>query len=342
MKVLFVGGTGIISTACVELAVARGHAVTVLNRGNRSAPEGARSIVGDINDLDTISSALGSEKWDSIVDVTAFIPQEVERRIALFSGKTDQYVFISSASAYQKPVTHYLITEETPLDNPFWQYSRDKARCEKILLDANQSGQLPCTIIRPSLSYGSKHVPLVMNSWHKPYTIVDRMRRGLPLVVPGDGTSLWTITHSSDFAIGLVGLLGNTQAVGEAFHITSDEVQTWDQYAFQTAAAAGVPMPDLVHIASDFIAACMPDCLGSLLGDKSVSVVFDNSKIKRFVPDFKATVSFAGGIRKSIENMDADDSLRAIDDDHNLEIDRLIAAYRSGLEAAKPQFAPSR
>ncbi len=340
MKVLFVGGTGIISSACVELALVRGLEVSVLNRGNRTAVAGARSIVGDINDLNTIRGLLGDEEeWDAVVDFTVFTPQEMESRIEAFAGRTAQYVFISSASAYQKPVRQYRITESTPLENPFWQYSRDKARCEEIVLAANASGRLPATIVRPSLTYGSTHVPLVMNSWQMPYTVVDRMRRSQPVVVPGDGSSIWTITHSSDFAKGLVGLLGNADSIGEAFHITSDEALTWDQFFLQTAAAAGVAEPKLVHIASDFIVACMPDKEGSLLGDKSVSAVFDNSKIKRYVPDFEATVSFAEGIRTSIENMDADESLRSIDHDWNRELDRLVAAYQSGLEVAKRDFS---
>lgn len=338
MKVLFVGGTGIISTECVALAVARGLEATVLNRGSRPAMAGTRSIVADINDLDTARNILGSERWDAIVDVTVFTPREIERRIELFRGRTEQYLFISTASAYQKPVLNYRVTEETPLENPFWQYSRDKARCEEILIQATADGQLPCTIVRPSLTYGSAHVPLVMNSWHKPYTIIDRMRKGRPVVVPGDGTSLWTITHSSDFAKGLVGLLGNAESVGEAFHITSDESLTWDQFFLATATAAGVADPKLMHIASDFIIACMPDKQGSLLGDKSVSVVFDNAKIKKFVPEFAATVSYASGIRRSIENMDANESLRQIDHYCNVGIDRLISAYESGIAAAKNSF----
>ncbi len=339
MKVLFVGGTGIISTECVELALSRGIDVSILNRGNRPCVEGAVSIVTDINDLDTAQSALGTTSWDAVVDFTVFTPAEIEQRIELFSGKTSQYVFISTASAYQKPVENYLITEETPLENPFWQYSRDKARCEEILLEASHSGRLPTTIVRPSLTYGATHVPLVMNSWQMPYTIVDRMRNGRPVVVPGDGNSLWTITHSSDFAKGLVGLFGNPDSIGEAFHITTDESLTWNQFYRATAAAAGVVDPKLVHIASDFIIGCMPDKEGSLLGDKAVSVVFDNSKIKRFVPGFAATTSFADGIRISIENMDADERLREIDHAANKETDLLISAYQAGLDAAKKHFS---
>ena len=339
MKVLYIGGTGIISSECVALAMERGQDLCLLNRGNSPVPSGARSVVADINELDAVRRAIGEERWDAVVDFTVFMPREMERRIELFSGKTDQYLFISSASAYQKPAWNYLITEETPLENPFWQYARDKARCEEIVLQASRSGRLPSTVVRPSLTYGSTHVPLVLNSWGKPYTVVDRMRKGLPVVVPGDGASLWTITHSSDFAKGLVGLCGNDASVGETFHITSDEVLTWDRIFLQTAAAAGVEDPDLVHIASDFIVACLPDKEGSLLGDKAVSVVFDNSKIKAFVPGFEATVSFAEGIGRSIGNMDADASLRAVDPACNQDIDRLVSAYRDGLADARSRFA---
>lgn len=338
MKVLFIGGTGIISTESVKLAVSRGIEVSVLNRGRRRCSADVRSIIVDINDLDTARSILGSESWDVVVDFTVFTPEEVEGRIELFSGRTEQYLFISTASAYQKPVQNYLITEETPLVNPFWQYSRDKARCEEIILEASRAGRLPSTIVRPSLTYGSTHVPLVMNSWQMPYTIIDRMRSGRPVVVPGDGNSLWAITHSSDFAKGLVGLFGSSESINEAFHITTDEVLTWDQFYKATAAAAGVDEPNLVHIASDFIVACMPDKEGSLCGDKAVSVVFDNSKIKRFVPSFSATISFEDGIRKSIENMDTDERLRRIDPLTNKELDQLIACYQSGLESAKKSF----
>lgn len=206
-------------------------------------------------------------------------------------------------------------------------------------MQATLDGRLPGTVVRPSLTYGATHVPLVLNSWHRPYTIVDRFRSGLPVVVPGDGNSLWTVTHSSDFAKGLIGLLGNSASIGEAFHITSDEVLTWNQLFLATAAAAGVRDPKLVHIASDFIVACMPGELGGLMGDKSVSVVFDNSKIKSFVPDFKATVPYAEGIVRSIESMDADPSLRSIDPDRNREIDQLVAVYNAGLQKAVELFS---
>jgi len=258
MNVLFIGGTGIISTACSELAVARGHSVSLLNRAQRPAIPGAEAIVADISDGASMARALDGRIWDAVVDFIAFTPADIEARLALLRGRTAQFVFISSASAYQKPLTDPLITESTPLSNPLWEYSRNKIACEERLSKAYREDAFPVTIIRPSLTYGPTIVPLAVNSWLKGYTAVDRMRRGLPVIVPGDGLSLWTITHNTDFAKGLVGLLGHTGSIGHAFHITSDEAPSWNQIYQMTAAAAGVASPRLVHIASDFITACLP------------------------------------------------------------------------------------
>jgi nucleoside-diphosphate-sugar epimerase len=341
MRILFIGGTGIISTACTDLALARGHEVFLCNRGKRApAPAGAKIVVADIHDERAAAAALGVHTWDAVVDFIAFTPDDIERDLRLFRGRTAQLVFISSASAYQKPVTHYLVTESTPLANPFWEYSRNKIACEDRLMRALREDGFPVTIVRPSLTYGDTQVPLAVNSWERGFTAVDRMRRGLPVIVPGDGSSLWTVTHSTDFAKGLLGLLGHSQATGHAFHITSDEVLTWDQIYLVVAAAAGVAAPSLVHIASDFIAACLPEATGGLIGDKSVSVVFDNTKVKRFVPDFVATTRFRDGVARTITWFDADPARRLIDDDSNRSWDRLIAAYQRGLAAAKREFAP--
>src|SRR3984885_6048503 len=257
MKVLFIGGTGIISTACTKLALERGIELTLLRRGQRAAnfPDHVRTIALDIADEVAVARALREQKFDVVVDWIAFTPAHVERDISLFRDRTGQYVFISSASAYQKPVGHYLITESTPLANPYWQYSRDKIACEELLMKAYREEGFPITIVRPSLTYGDTQIPLAVNSWLKPYTIVDRMRRGKKVIVPGDGTSLWVITHNSDFAKGLIGLLGHRQAIGNAFHITSDEAMCWDQFYRLTAEAAGAD-PELVHIPSDFMARC--------------------------------------------------------------------------------------
>jgi nucleoside-diphosphate-sugar epimerase len=337
MKVLFIGGTGIISTASTRLAVERGIDLYLLNRGNRELPPGATSLIADIRDQEATARVLADHTFDAVVNWIAFTPEDIERDIALFRGKTSQYIFISSASAYQKPVGHYLITEDTPLANPFWIYSRNKIACEDRLMQAYREAGFPITIVRPSLTYGDTQIPLVTNSWQLPYTAIARMRQGKPLVIPGDGTSLWTITHNTDFARGFVGLLGHQQAIGHAFHITSDESLTWDQFYAAVASAVGVEIK-LVHIASDFIAACMPDMLGSLVGDKAVSVVFDNSKIKRFVPDFCATTPFARGIRQTLAWFEADPARQQIDTEADQRWDRLIEVYEQGLQSAMRAF----
>jgi len=339
MRVLFIGGTGIISTACTRLAVQRGIDVTLLTRGQHLAdlPDKVHTVTADIDDPAGASRALQNASFDAVVDWIAFTPAHVERDLALFRGRTGQYVFISSASAYQKPPGHYLITESTPLANPFWQYSRDKIACEERLMKAYREEGFPITIVRPSLTYGETQIPLAVNSWPKSYTAVDRMRQGKKVIVPGDGTSLWVITHNSDFAKGLVGLLGHRQSIGNAFHITSDEVMCWDQFYRLTAEAAGAE-PRLVHIPSDFLAACYPDKLGSLVGDKSVSVVFDNSKIKRFVPGYCATMPFSEGIRQTIAWYDADPARQQIDIDANARWDKLIAAWERATGAMLREF----
>ncbi len=335
MKILFIGGTGIISTASTRLAAERGIELTLLRRGQRSAdvPKNVDTITADVTDEAATANALGTLNFDAVVDWIVQTPADVERDIRLFRDRTRQYIFISSASAYQRPVGHYLITESTPLANPFWQYSRNKIACEERLMQAYREEGFPITIVRPSLTYGDTQIVLPINSWAKSFTAVDRMRRGKKVIVPGDGSSLWVITHNSDFAQGLVGLLGHKQAIGHAFHITSDEVMTWDQFYKITAQAAGAEA-QIVHIASDFIGACLPDTVGSLIGDKSSSVVFDNSKIKLFVPGFCARVPFAEGIKRTIDWFDADPRRKEIDEDSNATWDKLIDAYESGLEEA--------
>jgi nucleoside-diphosphate-sugar epimerase len=334
MKVLFIGGTGLISSASARLAIAQGIDLFLLNRGNNAdIPAGATNIIADIRDQDATVRALVGHQFDVVVDWIAYTPDQIERDLALFQGNTQQYIFISSASAYQKPLSHHLITEDTPLANPFWEYSRNKIACEERLLRAYREDGFPCTIVRPSLTYGDTQIPLVINSWQLPYTAIARMRQGKPLIVPGDGTSLWTITHNSDFAKGLVGLLGHQQAIGHAFHITSDEVLTWDQIYAATATAAGLEAK-ILHIASDFIAACLPDMTGTLIGDKSGSAVFDNSKIKRFVPDFCATTPFARGISRTVAWFEADPARQRIDIEADQQWDRLISAYQQGLQSA--------
>lgn len=333
MKILFIGGTGVISSACARLAVERGFDLTLLNRGKRAATTGARQIVADIANVNAAASALGDGRWDAVVDFISFTPAEIEQRIALFRGRVGQFIFISSASVYQKPLAHFPITESTPLVNPFWDYSRNKIACEDRLMQALREEGFPATIIRPSWTYDETKITVQVNS-QKNYTVVDRMRRGLPVIVPGDGTSLWTMTHNTDFAKGLVGLLGHQGAIGHAFHITSDEVLTWNQIYEAVATAAGVAKPKFVHIASDFITAVLPEFSGGLHGDKAHSAFFDNSKIKRFVPDYVATTRFRDGMVRSLAWYDADPARREVDAAAGAAWDRLIAAYEGGLAAA--------
>jgi nucleoside-diphosphate-sugar epimerase len=339
MKLLFIGGTGIISTACTALAARRGLDLTLLSRGQHASelPSGVKTLTADVNDPELLRK-LERESFDVVVDWIAFTQEDIERDLRLFRGRTRQFVFISSASAYQKPQANYLITESTPLANPYWDYSRNKIACEERLMQAYRDEGFPVTIVRPSLTYGETLIPLVLNSWQQSYTAVDRMIRGQKMVVPGDGTSLWVVTHNTDFAEGLVGLLGHAQAIGEAFHITSDEVLTWDQLFRIVGTTVGVE-PQLVHIPSDFIATCLPEKTGTLLGDKSVSVVFDNSKIKRFVPGYCATTSFAEGMRQSLAWFNADASRKQIDHAVNGSMDKLIAAYENGMSEAVAGFA---
>lgn len=335
MKVLFIGGTGNISTAVTRLCAERGMELTLLRRGISTAevPAGVSTLIADIHDEAATAAALGTRTFDAVVDWIAFTPEDIERDIRLFRGRTAQFVFISSASAYQKPATDFRITESTPLANPYWQYSRDKIACEERLTRAYREEGFPITIVRPSHTYGDTQFTLAVNSWQKSYTAIDRMRRGKKVIVPGDGTSLWVLTHNSDFAQAFVGLLGHRQSIGHAFHITSDETLTWDQIYRITAEAADAE-PQLVHIASDFLSACDSDHLGSLVGDKSNSVLFDNSKIKRFVPTYLARVPYAEGVRQTLAWFDADPRRKVIDEAANAQWDKLIDAYEAGLANA--------
>jgi nucleoside-diphosphate-sugar epimerase len=337
MRVLFIGGTGLISTACTELAVQQGIDLTLLNRGRSTVPAGVKSLKGDIHDREAMTALLANHSFDVVVNWVAYTLADIERDIELFRERTSQYIFISSASAYQKPPTHYLITEDTPLANPYWEYSRNKIACEDRLLRAYREEGFPMTIVRPSFTYSETQIPMAVNSWQFPYTAVARMRQGKPIIVPGDGTSLWTMTHSSDFAKGFNGLLGHQQAVGHAFQITSDEALTWDQLAQAVATAAGT-RAEIVHIASDFIAACLPEMGGGLLGDKARTAIFDNQKIKRFVPGYCATVPFARGIERSIAWFDADPARQQIDSAADEQWDRLIELYNKGLAQARAEF----
>ena len=330
MKLLFIGGTGLISSACSDLAVSRGHDLYLLNRSasaKYSAPAGATILRADIYAEEArVAELVADHHFDAVVDFIAFAPADIERDLRLFRGKTGQFVFISSASAYQKPPKHYLITEETPLENPFWEYSRNKIACEERLVRVYRDEGFPITIIRPSLTYGPSQNAIIGASWQHPYTIIDRMKRGQKVIVPGDGNSLWVLTWNADFAKGLLGLLGHPKAIGEAFNITSDEVLTWNQVFLELYAAIGVE-PNLVHIPSDLIVAYNPDQLGSLIGDKINSVVFDNSKVKRLVPDFVCEVPWPEGVRRSLRWFEEDPSRQTIDHEMNSMWDKIIAGY---------------
>ena len=326
LRLLFIGGTGVISAAAAQRAIAVGHRLTILNRGGqtlRPAPEGAEVLRADIRDTASVRAALGNRVFDVVVDFVAFTAGHVAADIELFAGRTGQYVFISSASAYQKPPARLPILESTPLRNPFWQYSRDKIACEDLLVKAYREDGFPATIIRPSHTYDRTMVALT-GGW----TDIARMRAGKPVVVHGDGTSLWTLTHSSDFAKAFVGLLGLPQAVGDSFTITSDEYQPWNRIYELFAEAAGAPAPQLVHIASDTIAAMAPELGPSLLGDKSHSVVFDNSKVKALVPEFICTVPFALGVRQIISWFDSNPDQQIVDEGLNATFEALIAPAR--------------
>jgi nucleoside-diphosphate-sugar epimerase len=294
-------------------------------------PAGATLLKGDIHADETLlAPLLAGHRFDAVVDWLAFTVADVERDIRLFQEKTDQFVFISSASAYQKPPKHHLITEETPLENPYWKYSRDKQACEERLMKAYRDEEFPVTIIRPSLTYGLSQIPLIGASWSHPYTVVDRMRRGQRVIVPGDGTSLWVLTWNADFAKGLVGLLGKANAAGEAFHITSDEVLSWNQIFLEVYQALGAE-PNVVHIPSDLIVAHDPDQFGTLFGDKIHSAVFDNRKIKQFVPDFSCEVNWAEGLRRSLAWFDAHPEFQSIDSKMNNGWDQIISAFDRAL-----------
>lgn len=324
MKTLFIGGTGVISSACTELAVQQGIDLTVLNRGrtDRPIPEGVKIMRGDIDDL-AVGELLADQTWDSVVDWIAFTPEHVQRDINLFRGRTGQYVFISSASVYQTPPATLPVTESTLLDNPFWDYSQEKIACEHLLMQAYRDEKFPMTIIRPSHTYDQTKIPLLGG-----YTALHRMNQGKKVIVYGDGTSLWTLTHHKDFAKGLVPLLGHSGTIGEAIHITSDEWLNWNQIYTTMAQALGVA-PRLVHVPSELIAAFDSEIGAGLLGDKSNSMIFDNSKIKRLVSDFACSIPFSWGGREIVNWYNSDPSHQVVDEQLDQLMDRIITAYES-------------
>lgn len=337
MNVLFIGGTGIISTAITKrLAEMDGVNLFLVNRGNRSSviPENVTVINADINDEDFVREQIKDLSFDAVCDFIAFVPEHLERDFRLFKGKTKQFMYISSASAYQKPLSNYRITEGTPLANPYWEYSRNKIACEDFLMKMYRENGFPITIIRPSHTYDERSVPLGVHGKFGSWQIVKRMIEGKPVIVHGDGTSLWTMTHNSDFAKAFVGLIGNAHAIGEAFQIMSDETLTWNQIYKAIADALGVELKPY-HVSSDFLAAVSDyDLCGSLIGDKANSVVFDNSKLKRAVPDFVPTVRFDQGVKKTIDYVLSHKECQVEDPEFDAWCDKVIEV----LENAKKVF----
>lgn len=330
MKVLYIGGTGVISSGCIGPAVRKGIDLFLFNRGSSSPGyEGAQLsevtvVKGDIADRDSLGKLVDSERFDVVVDWIAFTEEDVERDIELLSGKVGQYIFISSASAYQKPPRSLPITESTPLHNPYWQYSRDKITCEERLIRAYREDNFPVTIIRPSHTYGNKMIPSIFD---RGPIILDRIRRGKELVVPGDGTNRWVVTHNSDFAKAFVGLLGAPQAIGEAYTITSGEALTWDQIHTIVAGKLGLEAR-IVHIPADFITSLYPEFTGPLHGDKIHSVDFDNTKVRSLVPDFICSTPFHLGVEGSLRHFDAHPDEFAADEELNAKMDDIVARYR--------------
>ncbi|HVN54264.1 MAG TPA: SDR family oxidoreductase [Anaerolineaceae bacterium] len=329
MNALFIGGTGIISSACSQLAIDRGVDLFLLNRGRsvRPVPAGAKVLHGDIRDPQTVRAALGGQNFDCVVDFIAFTPEHIQTDLDLFCDRARQYIFISSASAYQTPPAQLPVRESTVLDNPYWQYSRDKIACEERLVRAYREEKFPITIVRPSHTYDCTLLP-----FHGGYTIVDRMLRGKAVIVHGDGSSLWTLTHHTDFARGFVPLMGNSHTIGEAYHITSDEWLTWNQIFEITARAFGVE-PKILHIPSDLIAAYDPEWGAGLLGDKSISFILDNSKIKSLIPAFVCSVPFSRGVEEVAAWYRADPARRQVDPALDSLCDRMIAAYEKAWPA---------
>lgn len=333
MKCLFIGGTGTISEYCTRLAVEKNHEVYLLNRGNNNkrAPEGVKFIRADINNEAEAAAALEEYHFDAVVNFIAFTQDQIERDIRLFRDKTDQYIFISSASAYQKPVSDYMVTESCPLKNSYWEYSRNKIACEEALMKAYREIDFPFTVVRPSYTYGHRSIPFSITNWQSEWNLIDRILSGKEILVPGDGETLWVMTHSSDFAKGLVGLLGNVRAIGHAFHITSDEVLTWNEILDCIGNAVGVK-PKPVKVPVDFICKTFPEQYAQLVGDKLNSIVFDTSKIKRFVPGYCATTSFAQGVRKSVEWFQRHPECCNYDSTWDEKCDKIIADYKEALK----------
>lgn len=329
MKALLIGGTGTISAGISRKLAAEGHELYLLNRGNRNAFLGTdkvKYIICDINDEAGVQKALGEHEFDVVVDFIAFRKEHLERDYRLFKNRTKQFIFISSASAYQKPLSNYLITESTPVANPFWQYSRDKIECENYMNELYQTEAFPITIVRPSHTYDERAVPLAVRGNNGSWQVVKRMMEGKPVIVHGDGSSLWTMTSARDFAVGFVGLMNNIHAIGETYQITSDESLTWTQIYNAIAKALGVE-PNIKYVSSEILAECSHyEISGSLLGDKAHSVVFDNTKLKRAVPEFVCTTRFDQGVKETVDYILAHPQYQLVDEEFDAWCDKLLVA----------------
>lgn len=337
MKILFIGGTGTISMAISKLLLSQGHTLYLINRGNRklSLSGDLVELKADINDENRVRELIGELHFDAVADFIAFVPEQLERDYRLFKDKTNQFIYISSASAYQKPLSDYRINEGTPLANPYWEYSRNKIAGEDYLMKLYREEGFPVTIIRPSHTYDERSVPMGAHGVNGSYSIIKRMQEGKPVIIHGDGTSLWTLTHNSDFAAAFAGLVGNIHAIGEAVQITSDESVTWNQLYQIVADALGVKL-NAVHVASEFLDACSGyDFRGSLLGDKANTVVFDNSKLKRLVPGFSAKVRADQGIRDSLSYVLSHPECQKEDPDFDAWCDRVVEAINLAAEMVK-------
>ncbi len=338
MRILFIGGTGTISSAITRQLAESEHELWLLNRGNRSneVPKGVRQIKADIDNEKDVLEQLGDATFDAVCEFIGFVPAQVERDIRLFQGRTRQYIYISSASAYHKPARNYIINEGTTLANPHWQYSRDKIACEELLMKHYREEGFPVTIVRPSHTYCERSVPVGLHGTKGSWQVLRRMQQGKPVIVHGDGSSLWTMTWNEDFARGFIGLIGNPHAIGESFQIMSDESLTWNQIYEAVAEAMGVSA-HLYHVSSDFLNAVAPkeyDVEGNLLGDKAVTVVFDCSKLKRIVPDFHPRVRFEEGVRKCVAYLLSHPELQVEDPEFDAWCDHVIAVQ----EEAKQRF----
>lgn len=338
MKALIIGGTGIISTEISKKLIRDGHELYLINRGNRTDVLGDTNvnyITCDINDEEKLKGLLGDMKFDVVCDFIAFEKPALERDYRLFKGKTNQFIFISSASAYQKPLSDYRILEGTPMSNPYWQYSRNKIECEEYLMDLYRNEGFPITIVRPSHTYDERSIPLGVHGKNGSWQVVKRIMEGKQVIIHGDGTSLWTMTHSSDFALGFVGLMDNIHAIGEAFHITSDETLTWTQIYESIARALGVKLR-AVYVSSSFLDACSDrDFKGALIGDKANSVVFNNDKLKRLVPEFVATKRFDQGVRETIAYVLAHPEYQREDKEFDSWCDRVIKVLDEAVKQIK-------